>query len=154
MKNIDKDVNKNLIMIKSWLCDKYGSNRVSIDSSEGYELFNDIMEFMKFSILGCCGCGDIDSTLIAIRDYLYLVKHRTDNNTTEGWNESKHMLKEKFGVDHISNDRILQYMAYSLDTMEFTDHGSSINGTWILDLGRIALYLFDLYFGEEDENNE
>lgn len=156
---------KNLNDIRNFIKENYTDSCIAHNSprTTPCELLEEISDFFKYEILDFCGCGCPESSERAVRDYLYAINMRTDKksikDTDERWNKSREYLNEKFKVKYSTDDPLLQFMAYTLDTKDLTDHGSSINGAWIEDLGKICLYIFDLELKsleelEKEEENE
>ena len=105
------------------------------------EKFAEIFNYFNFYLLGLCGCGAPDNTIEVIRDYLNIVKVNHERN----FNEGEKLLKEIFDVNNVCLDPVLQFMAYTLDDKELTDHGNNISGAWITDLGEALLWCFNIY---------
>lgn len=152
LKMDEKTINE-LKKIREWINEKYpgGCCENTLDESR---LLEDVSDFFQYELLSFCGCGCPEASIRAVRDYLAAVNHHTKNNTDEGWEEARQMLKDKFGVEYVTDDPLLQYMAYHLDDRGLTDHGSSINGAWIEERGEKCLYVFDLLLKEEYGENE
>lgn len=147
--------------IEIYITEKFKDNNVSSNEIVDGELLNELSDFFKFEILGLCGCGCVNSTVKVVRDYLNIVKvrHSKDFNTggkrtLESFNVAHKMMEETFGYNSVSDNGLLQYMAYDLDDRELTEHGTSIDGCWITVLGKICLYVFDLYVREHDDDKE
>lgn len=162
MNNFDSETMKNLNDIRNHIKENYPDSCIAHNSprTEGNELLEEISDFFKYEILGFCGCGCPESSERSVRDYLYAVNMRTDEkhikDRDERWSKSRQFLEEKFKIKYVTDDPLLQFMAYILDNANLTGHGSSINGAWIEDLGRTCLYIFDLELNELDrlENEE
>lgn len=135
-----------LVKIMEWFNETYNTTFESISRN----LFDMLMENCKYMMLGLCGCGNPDSTIEAIRDYLNAVNHHSVNTNSQKWKESEDMLEKSFGVRYVTANPLLQYMAYDLDDKGLTDHGSNIDGAWIEDKGRVCLYLFNKYLNDKE----
>lgn len=124
-----------------------------------YLSFDDVLkmayEYFSFEVIGLCGCGAIDTTIEDIAKYLTIVDYWTTNVDHENIiDKRKEMMHDGFNVEHITDYSLLQFMAYVLDHLNLTDHGSSINGTWITDLGRVCLYVYKVYLKTIDDEEE
>lgn len=126
-----------------------------------YLQFDDVLkmayEYFSYEIIGLCGCGTINNTIDYIVKYLTIVAYWTDNIRSDNIIDIRNgMMHDNFNVENISDDPLLQFMAYILDDLNFTDHCSSINGTWITDLGRVCLYVYKIYLKSiyDDEEDE
>lgn len=93
--------------------------------------------------LPCCGCGDPESTLLAIVNALTIC-------SMDGVEERKALMQEKFKTEYVSNDPLLQMLFYVLDEAGYTTHGGSINYCWLTDAGKVMLVLLKRFL-EIDE---
>ena len=75
--------------------------------------------------LGICGCGRPEEAYKAVHEMLKRVKDR--GNIIEP--DEPHVL----------------FMAYTLDHLEFLEHGSSIYGAWLTDKGEELLAALDIF---------
>lgn len=135
---------KRIMEIFNWIKENRPDSSISSNDFSNYqisEIFEEVVEHFSYFEIGLCGCGMPDSTIDTIRDYLKIIKDtqgsRLDNR--------KAALKKVFDVEYITSDSLLQFMAYVLDHLGFTEHGSGIDGCWITDLGEMCLYAYDLY---------
>lgn len=88
-----------------------------------------------------CGCGESDSTLQAVLDALdYCALKDSDVRQT--------FLKEKFGVDYVSNNRLVQLLFYVLDDKAFIEHNFTINGSYLTDAGKALRAILTMYLNE------
>ncbi len=135
--------------IRHYLKEKYGEAYVESDSTDPYDIFDEIADFILYSVLGICGCGTPMNTIIAIRDYLSIIDERAKVNDTSAWNISYTKMKEKFGYQNPSDNPLFQFMAYTLDHLDIIEHGYNIDGAWLSILGEKCLYVLDLYIKRE-----
>ena len=95
--------------------------------------------------LGCCGCGAPQITLKAVHQML---KSIADKETP---------FKEKKAYPDgwdITENAYVQFMAYTLDNLEFTEHGTSIRFPWLTEKGKQllnALNTYEIYDYEYDK---
>lgn len=88
-----------------------------------------------------CGCGDPEETLKAFVDALdYCALKDNDGR--------KAHLQDKFGVDYVSSDRLVQLVFYVLDDKAFIEHNFTIGGSYLTDAGKALRAIFDMYFNE------
>lgn len=123
-----------------------------------YEIIKECSEFFLYEILGFCGCGCPEISIEAVCDYLDIIDLRhteSDDklNRYANFDKARQLLQEKFHAKYVSDDPMLQFMAYTLDDADLTDHGSSINGAWITDLGRMCKYVLRLRIASEDDED-
>ncbi|WP_121701525.1 hypothetical protein [Streptomyces sp. E5N298] len=76
--------------------------------------------------LGLCGCGNPDDAYILVRDLLALAPFYKD----DGWRLAE-VLTGGGAAHHI--------IMSLLDTAGLTEHGSTINGSWLTDKGAWCL---------------
>lgn len=115
-------------------------------ASDSYcELVNEVYEDIT-QMLGMCGCGNSDYTSKAVRDYLEIVRMRTDDSNPNSFNDAEKLMMEKFGAHHVAENGVLQFMAYCLDTFGMTDHGVNITCCWLTELGEVCLKALNIYF--------
>ncbi len=92
---------------------------------------DDCRDHLWYEELHYCGCGDKEAAMAAIRDYLIAC--------WQWQSEDKNTLNKYFDCNYVWEDRLLLCLAYALDAVEFTEHGSSINRAWITDKGEVFL---------------
>lgn len=102
-----------------------------------------------------CGCGIINEVVSKITDYLEILNIWTDNCTSSKptkicIEQRKNMLNEKFNINSETDEPLLSFMVYILDDKGLIDHGSSISGSYITDLGRVFLYVYKIYLNQEN----
>lgn len=87
------------------------------------------MDYVSIELLGSCGCGNPESNV----DYVekMLLRHAADWSTSPG--RSSQTSKEEYA------DPAVQFFLYWADDKGFTEHGSSIFGSWLTDKGRQLL---------------
>lgn len=90
-----------------------------------------------------CGCGDPDETLVKVLDALNLC-------AIKGTEQRKDFTQEKFGVDYVTNDGLVQLLFYVLDDKEFIQHGGGVGYSWLSDAGKVFRALLNQYLNEPD----
>lgn len=148
--NFNKEVENNLRKIADYIKEHYPDSCIAYNDREGnmsgYELVEEIADFFSYEIIKLCGCGYPEDTIISIRNYLQIVNDKLN----EKWETTKEKFLKKFGVEAASDNPLLQFMAYMLDDKGLTEHGTSIDGNWITDLGKMCLYVYKLLDIEEE----
>lgn len=94
-----------------------------------------------------CGCGDPDSTFRLVLDALNLC-------TIEGTEERKAYTQEKFGMDYVTNNGLVQLLFYVLDDKEFIEHGGGVGYSWLTDAGKVFRALLHLHLNEPDSEQQ
>lgn len=142
--NFNEETESNLRKIADYIKEHYPDSCIAYNDREnnmsGYELVEEIADFFSYEIIKLCGCGCPEDTIISIRDYLQIVNDKRN----EEWEAIKNNFLEKFGVETVYDNPLLQFMAYMLDDKGLTEHGTSIGGNWITDLGKMCLYVYKL----------
>lgn len=87
------------------------------------------------SKLGCCGCGCPEDTYAEIHKMLkYYSEDIMTRKTPESW-----------GVENISDNPFIQFMAYILDNQEFIGHATRIDFGWLTTKGEELLRYLELF---------
>ena len=90
-----------------------------------------------------CGCGKPDKTLLLVMDALNLC-------AIDGTEERKIFTQEKFAVDYVTDNGLVQLLFYVLHDKEFIAHGGSVGYSWLTDAGKVFRVLLDQYLNEPD----
>lgn len=69
------------------------------------------------------------------------------------WHKNKEIFKSYIGVEDVYENPLYLYVAYDLDRVGCTEHGSSIGGAWITELGEAILVLFEEWIKESKGND-
>lgn len=120
-----------------------------------YEVFKDsetdrieqIGDFFQFEILNMCGCGCPEDSLECVQKLLTACDWRDDTLAIDEWQKKRNEVwMECVGIAHITDDPLWQFMAYQLDSAGLLEHGTSINGAWTTDFGKMCLDFLDNYW--------
>lgn len=154
----------NLRKIADYIKENYPDSCIAYNDRDnhmsGCELVQEIADFFSYEIIGICGCGCPESTLICIRDYLQILNDKFANKDveTEKWiqicDDSEKRMIEKFKTRYVTDNPLLQFMAYMLDDKGLTEHSTSIDVCWATDLGKMCLYVYNLLDLEDGEAGE
>lgn len=103
-----------------------------------------LASFFAYDVLGLCGCGNPEDTWDVIRRVL-----RIRSSCRERlYDEIKQMYRDELRLD-IDNDvdwGILQFILYILDDKGLVEHGSSVGGCFLTELGEMYLTVLDAWF--------
>lgn len=124
--------------IKDYIIKKYPNSCLAKNYNNSYcdeQLIRECEDFFYYEKLNWCGCGDPEAAKMVIRDYLKIV----DGN----YDEKKNGLRERFCVEYVYDNELLLCLAYALDAVGFTEHGSSIGGAWTDREGKMFLWLLE-----------
>lgn len=113
-------------------------------------LIDELMSFFSFDVMYMCSCGCPEDTYEIIRKILNI---RNDWSTDKiKFDEIKKRYMEDLHID--ANDSlhygVLQFILYMLDEKEILEHGSSIGGCWITDLGKMYLTVLNAWHDREE----
>lgn len=102
-------------------------------------------EFLKsffVEIFDFCGCGCLSMSIKFVRDILNCYEDE------EGLSPYLNLDKAK---EVCGNDNITDFMLHWLDTVELTDHGSSVYGSWLTNKGKaLRDYLKNVVWEDEE----
>ena len=122
---------------------------------EWYEeyLIDPLMDFFSFELLDMCGCGCPENTHEWIRKILTIRSEWQDKKIS--YEEIKNRYKNDLDLDDSNNNHYgaLQFILYILDAYGIVEHGSSIGGCWLTDLGKMYLTVLNAWH-EREENNK
>lgn len=101
-------------------------------------------------LLGICGCGNPEIVFENIYNLLFLIKNKSMWNDDLTRKESKEYEEYQKKYDeflHIEGNKETDWKSltilYMLDDKGFTEHGTSVYGCWITDLGEWYLLIFE-----------
>ena len=89
-----------------------------------------ILKWYYFEKLGWCGCGNPEEAMLTIAKYLEARSLEYPANDEK--------LKEYFPDG--DNNNLVLCLAYELDRVGFTEHGSSVYSCWLTDDGKYFLW--------------
>lgn len=118
---------------------------------EWYEeyLIDLLMDFFAYEIVGMCGCGCPEDTQEVIRRILNILNDR-DNEKIK-----YEAVRERYKTDlelNTSNNLdygLLQFVLYILDDKEILEHGGSIGGCWVANLGKMYLTVLNAWHDQQ-----
>ena len=117
-------------------------------------LIDELMSFFSYEIMDMCGCGCPEDTHEMIRRVLNV---RYDWHTDKiEYEEIKKRYKEDLHLD--TEDTLhygaLQFVLYMLDSNGILEHGGSIGGCWLTDLGKMYLTVLNAWHEQEEKREE
>lgn len=101
------------------------------------DLIEHLLNFFNYEILKLCGCGIPENTDEAIYQLLKIRKDWLDHTIT--YEEKKERYKSDMGLD-VNKDMhygLVQFVLYVLNEVDLLEHGSSVGGSWLTDLGEM-----------------
>lgn len=140
--------------IAQYVIEKYPKSCFAQNINEfgyGYVLEDDellaeeLANFFAYDLLHLCGCGIPDNTWEVIRRILRI---RSKAREME-YSDILQMYKDELHLD--TDDDLqhgsFQFILYVLDHYGLIEHGSSVGGCWLSELGKMYLMVLDAYFG-------
>lgn len=155
MSSTQESIVKKLIEIRDYIATNYPDSCIAQNDKVDVEceLIKDVSEFFLYELIGFCGCGCKDTSAEAVYKYLRVCAFRSANCGTIKYHESCDKLYEAFNFKDVCDDPLLQFMAYILDDLELTEHGSSIAGAWITELGEMCMYSLGRYLNYDQSED-
>ena len=137
----------NLKTITDYIISHYPDSCIAYNTKNReiyYEyMFEDCFDFFYYEKLNWCGCGDPELAQKVVKDYLNIITERD-------YNKQKELYQEKFNCKNVYSNPLLLCLAYTLDSVGFTEHGSSVGGAWLTEEGKMFLWLLNNKEFEED----
>lgn len=140
-------------MIKGYPNSCIAYNHIDVSNYWGYPeeyWVEELYSLFTHEIMNLCGCGSPELTDDIIRKLLKVRFDYKHNNMA--YEERCGREKEIFNIE---DEDILygtvQFFLYVLDDKGMLEHGSSIGGSWITDLGEKYLYILDKHYELEIE---
>lgn len=117
-------------------------------------LIDNLMDFFSFEVMDMCGCGVPEDTYEMIRKILNIRKSWSEENIK--YDELQNIYKEELHLN--TKDSLhygaLQFVLYILDSKEIIEHGSSISGCWLTELGKMYLTVLNAWHEQEKKREE
>lgn len=108
-------------------------------------------EIFHYEILNWCGCENPEEADSAVLKYLNCLSYTCYGSDTEFESIPLYNLRDIFGGQ---DDPLLLCLMYMMDSFEFTDHGSSIYGSWLTTKGYIFRLCLRRWRIEQDALDE
>lgn len=135
-------------------CMSYNNDVVKGCREKWYEesLVDPLMDFFSYELLHLCGCGTPEDTYELIRKFLTIRFERQSRKIS--YEEVIRRYKDdlKLDTNNSSHYGILQFVMYILDHNDILDHGSSIGGCWLTNLGEMYLIVLNAWHDREENN--
>ena len=101
-------------------------------------------DFFTYEIIDLCSCGTPNNCKKDILNLLNILYNKKINpNSNEAYEIKTQQLKETFNARTVYDNSLLLFMVYILDSKGLLDHGSSIGGAWITDLGNMCRIIYN-----------
>lgn len=117
-------------------------------------LIDELMDFFSYEIMGMCGCGCPEGTHDIIRKILNIRVERFEKDIK--YDEIQERYKEELHLDTQDSLHygVLQFIFYMLDSKEIVEHGSSIGGCWLAELGKMYLDVLNTWHDREEREED
>ena len=115
-------------------------------------LIDPLMDFFSYELLHLCGCGTPEDTYELIRKILTIRFEWQSRKIS--YEEVIRRYKDdlKLDTNNSSHYGILQFVMYILDHNGILEHGSSIGGCWLTNLGEMYLTVLNAWYDREENN--
>lgn len=113
-------------------CLAYNDSNIHFDEEA---LVEELDELFSIEIMGLCGCGAPELCQRDIRNIL-----RVFNGE---WDDRRKNLQKYFNVQSIYENSLLLFLVYMLNDKDMLEHGTSVGGSWITDLGQMYLTVLE-----------
>lgn len=143
--------------IVKYLTECFPDNCFAYNYSNGCKFDNyneELYNHFRYEILNWCGCGQPEEADKQVLKYLNLIDipwREKDKDFDEKYANYKKLCTEYFGCSDIYENPLLLCLAYTLDAVGFTEHGSGIGGAWIMPKGKIYRYAIQKHLELEEE---
>ena len=132
------------------------NNEIKVGCREDwYEeyLIDPLMHFFSYELLDMCGCGCPEHSYELIRKIL-VIRSEWQNNKLS-YEEIKERYKSDLDLDTDNDNHYgaLQFILYILDANGLVEHGTSIGGCWLTELGEMYLTVLNTWHNKEMEND-
>ncbi len=117
-------------------------------------LIDELMNFFSYEIVDMCGCGVPEDTYEIIRRLLNIRLEWQDDKLK--YEDVQQRYKEELKLD-TSDDihyGVLQSVLYMLDSCKIVEHGSSIGGCWLTELGKMYLTVLNAWHDQYEKEKE
>lgn len=135
-------------------CMTYNNDVTKGCREDWYEesLIDPLMDFFSYEILHLCGCGCPEDTYELIRKIL-TIRYEWKSRKIS-YEEVLKRYKDDLELDtkNSSHNGILQFVMYILDHNGILEHGSSIGGCWLTNLGKMYLTVLNAWYDREENN--
>jgi hypothetical protein len=114
-------------------------------------LIDPLLSFYMYEKMDLCGCGIPEQTYEIIRLYLHIRKDWFTKDML--YEEVLERYKNDLHIDTQDSLQagLLQFLAYVLDSHDFTEHGGSIGGCWLTEDGERLLKVLDEWHKRESQ---
>ena len=120
-------------------------------------ILDELMSFFNFEVLSNCGCGCPELTneamrkILIVQEYLHNEDIQKDKKFDDFYKE--YLEYEKSIIGNVEDDDfkygLIQFMMYQLDACGILEHGSSIGGAWLTELGKMFLDILNTWHLKE-----
>ena len=135
-------------------CMSNNNNVVKGCREKWYEesLVDPLMDFFSYELLHLCGCGTPEDTYEIIRKILTIRFEWQSRKTSYEEVIMRYKDDLKLDSNNSSHYGILQFVMYILDHNGILEHGGSINGCWLTNLGEMYLTVLNAWYDREENN--
>ena len=114
-------------------------------------LINPLMDFFSFEWMDMCGCGVPEDTHEIIRKILIIRKDRFEKDIKYEKIQERYKDELHLNTKDSLQYGALQFILYILDARQIVEHGSSIGGCWLTELGEMYLAVLNAWHDREEK---
>lgn len=117
-------------------------------------LIDGLMDFFSYEIIGMCGCGRPEDTNEVIRKVLNIRYDWSKDKLKYEEVEQRYSHDLEIDMENYIHYGLLQFVLYMLDSNKILEHGSSVGGSWLTELGEMYLTVLNAWKDREGEIDE
>ena len=123
---------------------------------EWYEeyLIDELIDFFSFEIMNMCGCGCPEYTNELIRKILIIRSEWRDEKLSYDDVIKRYKTDLDLYNENDNHYGTLQFILYMLDAHGIVEHGSSVGGCWLTDLGKMYLTVLNAWHDREEKEKK
>lgn len=108
----------------------------------------EILKFFAYDILDLCGCGIPEHTWEVIRRVLHA--QNIFHSDRIDYTDLKAIYKDSLNLnlDQSIDHGVVQFCLYILDSKGLLEHGGSVGGSWLTELGKMYLSMLTIWYDE------
>jgi hypothetical protein len=110
---------------------------------------DDLTDEIQVELFGFCGCGQPEENIIFIMGGLDLISRH--HKTGKPYDKGHYDLWNKESLEYFKTYQIQSFFHYWADSMDLTEHGGGIGGSWLTDKGEDVLERLRFWKVKHDE---
>lgn len=130
-------------------CMAHNKTVIQGNREDWYEeyLIDYLLDYFTYEVMDMCGCGVPELTHELIRRVLSIRNERLPyEETLKKYKQELHL-----DTDDDTQYGSLQFILYILNSRGILEHGSSVGGSWLTNLGRMYLAVLNAWHDRENK---